>query len=179
MLGIIANNQNLPTEVDFDPYQGCLDCQHAWREFGGLSIEEAFQKFIDHPMCHQEDFMFMGGRAFVYYFPVLDRYLRGFRADEDSDDAYDSFAAVIGGGLSVQLLSKTSQELDSIMDGILSLIGYVRSHTTNLAVDLNEQQSIDSAWQILEALISQKLTARKKKAEKRKPTIKGAAKAER
>lgn len=155
----VANNQNVPTEADFDPYDGCLDCQHAWRTFGGMSIEEAFQKFIEHPSFHQEDFMFMGGRAFVYYFPVLDRYLRDFRADEDSNDSYDSSAAIIGGGLSVQLLSKTSHELDSIMEEILSLVDYVRSHATILAVDLDEQQRIDSEWQILDAQISQRLAA--------------------
>ena len=161
-----TNDSALPTETDFDPYGGCLDCQHAWRTFGGMSIEEAFQKFVEHPLCHQEDFMFMGGRAFVYYFPVLDRYLRGFRCDENTDGSYDSFAAVIGGGLCVQLLSKTSHELDPIMDEILDLVDYVRCHTAILAVDINEQKRIDSDWQILQAQISQRHEAAQRKANK-------------
>lgn len=27
-------------------------------------------------MCYQEDFMFMGGKAFAFYFPVVEKYLR-------------------------------------------------------------------------------------------------------
>ncbi len=78
----------LPTEQHFDPYGGDLDAQCAWRNFGGLTIEEAKVKFCEHPEIHQEDFMFMGGKAFAYYYPVIDSYLREtpLLPPEDRDD---------------------------------------------------------------------------------------------
>jgi hypothetical protein len=57
----------LPTETDFDPYQGDLDAQCAWKNFGGLTLGEAFVKFEESPETYQEDFMFMGGKAFARY----------------------------------------------------------------------------------------------------------------
>ncbi|MEM7232007.1 MAG: hypothetical protein AAF517_07535, partial [Planctomycetota bacterium] len=66
----------LPTQADFDPWDGDLDAGHAWKEFGGLSVDEALAKFLENPGYHQESFMFMGGVAFAFYFPVVDRYLR-------------------------------------------------------------------------------------------------------
>ncbi len=38
-------NSNLPSERDFDPYGGDLDAQCAWRNFGGLTLEEATRRF--------------------------------------------------------------------------------------------------------------------------------------
>ncbi|MBL8820867.1 MAG: hypothetical protein JNL96_20010 [Planctomycetaceae bacterium] len=68
----------LPTEADFDPYGGDLDAQCAWRNFGGLTLDEATNKFRERPEIYQEDFMFMGGKAFAFYFPVVEAYLRNF-----------------------------------------------------------------------------------------------------
>jgi hypothetical protein len=34
----------LPTELDFDPLHGDLDAQCAWRNFGGLTLDEAHAK---------------------------------------------------------------------------------------------------------------------------------------
>ncbi|MEM9646820.1 MAG: hypothetical protein AAF989_17650, partial [Planctomycetota bacterium] len=66
----------LPSEHDFDPHQGDLDAQYAWKHFGALTLEEAFRRFRENPEIYQEDFMHMGGRAFAFYFPVLDCFLR-------------------------------------------------------------------------------------------------------
>ena len=65
----------LPGERDFDPDAGDLDAQVAWKHFGGLTLSEAYQRFQEDPEKHTEDFMYMGGKAFAYYFPVLERYL--------------------------------------------------------------------------------------------------------
>ena len=34
---------SLPTERDFDPYGGDLDCQHALKIFGGMPLDQAYQ----------------------------------------------------------------------------------------------------------------------------------------
>lgn len=133
----------LPTEQDFDPY-GDLDAQSAWRNFGGLTNANALKKFRENPIHYQEDFMFMGGRAFLFYFPVLDAYLREFRLTEDDDD---SEAAIIGSGVAAQFSWPTAQVLLPLHSAIRSLADYVCSHTDLLAADPDEQRRIARDWQ--------------------------------
>jgi hypothetical protein len=98
----------LPTERDFDPF-GDLDARHAWRNFGGLSVSEALRKFRENPIHYQEDFLFMGGRAFVFYFPVLDAFLREFRLSEQEDDSQAAIIpnSAIRGGSGAAMLGFT------------------------------------------------------------------------
>lgn len=137
----------LPGEREFDPYGGDLDAQHAWREFGGLTIEAAYAKFVDHPFYYEEDFRFMGAEAFAFYFPVLDRYLRGYRPGA----AEDSFAAIIGEAISVQLEDQAREVLEPILNRLKELAGYVCGHVERLAVEAEEQQEILECWQKLQA----------------------------
>ena len=142
--------KGLPTEHDFDPYGGCLDAMSAWRNFGGLSIEQAHAKYIDNPIHYQEYFMFMGGKAFVYYFPVLDRYLREFRAGDGPGESDNSEAAYIGSSISFQFSWPTSHELLPIIPAIADLCEYVLNNLSFLAIDPDEQARIDSQWQLLQ-----------------------------
>jgi hypothetical protein len=71
--------RTMPTVKDFtctlkpeDDWDGF----YAWKNFGGLTVDEAYQKFCQVPENYQEDFMFMGDAAFAFYFPVIDRYVR-------------------------------------------------------------------------------------------------------
>ena len=133
----------LPTEQDFDPHAGDLDAQSAWHHFGGLSVAEALAKFREDPLSYQEDFMFMGGRAFVFYFPVLDTYLREFRPTECDD----SWAAIIGSGVALQMTWPTAHFLLPLHGAIRSLADYVCSHAELLATDPHEQSRIVQNWQ--------------------------------
>lgn len=138
-----ASRLSLPTERDFDPFDGDLDAQYAWRNFGGLSITEALTLFRENPIHYQEDFMFMGGRAFIFYFPVLDTFLREFRLTEHEDD---SQAAIIGSGITAQFGWPTAPHLIAIHPAIRSLADYVCSHTELLAADPKEQRRIARDW---------------------------------
>ena len=142
----------LPGEGDFDPFGGCLDAQHAWRAFGGLSIEQAYNKFIGNPMYYQEDFMFMGERAFLFYFPVIDRYLREFRVGHGPGDRDDSWAAILATGLMMQFMSPTAC-LAPIYQRVVDLSHHVRGRIAELATDAEEQENIDRNWQKLQAQI--------------------------
>jgi hypothetical protein len=116
-----------------------------------LSCDEAYLRFIEDPLRYQEDFMFMGGGAFLYYFPVLERYLRAYRVGVGPGDENESCAAVIAGGVSVQLLAAgTSGALDPLIERIRGLAEEVRAHADLLAADLEERGRIDSCWQILQ-----------------------------
>jgi hypothetical protein len=81
----------LPKVEDFvcvDPPEDDLDGFRAWQIFGGLTVDEAYQKFCECPEIYQEDFMFMADAAFAFYFPVVDRYIRekepGYSFDEET-----------------------------------------------------------------------------------------------
>jgi hypothetical protein len=145
-----ATGVSLPTEQDFDPFGGDLDAQHAWRSFGGLSIAEAVTLLRQNPIHYQEDFMFMGGRAFVFYFPVLDTFLREFRLTEHEDD---SQAAIIGSCVAAQFGWPTASHLAPIHSAIRSLADYVCSHTDLLAAEADEQRRIARDWQAVYSVL--------------------------
>src|SRR4051812_25393352 len=75
----------LPSQSDFCNGVGG-DAGDAWRNFGGLSLDAAYQKFTECPESYQEDFMWMFPRAFEYYYPVVDRYLRTVCATDEHGD---------------------------------------------------------------------------------------------
>jgi hypothetical protein len=72
----------LPTFTDFTGATGpptqrsCGDAFDAWKNFGGLTVDEAYQRFCENAERYQEDFMFMGDAAFVFCFPVVEKYIR-------------------------------------------------------------------------------------------------------
>src|SRR5688572_18428127 len=121
----MSNSQQLPFEREFDPTGDDLDAQDAWRHFGGLTTEETLALFRENPIYYQEDFMFMGGRAFAFYFPVLDTFLREFRWSEPEDD---SQAGIIGSCVAAQFRWPTASHLGPIHPAIRSLADYVCSH---------------------------------------------------
>jgi len=134
----------LPTEKDFDPYGGDLDAQSAWHSFGSLPLTEALAMFRENPIHYQEAFMFMGGQAFLFYFPVIDTYLRDFRSSDHEDDSH---AAIIGSGVAAQLSWPTAPLISSLRPAIRSLADYVSSNSRLLAADPNEQRRIVREWQ--------------------------------
>ncbi|MFT5324134.1 MAG: hypothetical protein ACI8P0_001994 [Planctomycetaceae bacterium] len=85
-----SREEKLPTREDFGADYGCLDAICAWEDFGGLDLADAYVKFCEGPDIYQEDFMFMDDVAFVYYFPVLDRYIRESRAGPENDFDVDA-----------------------------------------------------------------------------------------
>ncbi len=63
----------LPSREDFG---FGLDQTAAWRNFGNVTLTDAYARFLESPEHYQEDFMWMDSPAFAYYFPVIDKYLR-------------------------------------------------------------------------------------------------------
>lgn len=116
-------NEQLPTKTDFLEHHGCLDAQHAWTEFGGLSIAAAYAKFCDNPLRYQEDFMFMGGRAFAYYFPVVERFLSRQLALEENGD-YDEFS-ILACGIAMQVEQHRRSLGDRVLQRIAALTNSV------------------------------------------------------
>lgn len=64
-----AATRNLPTFDDINPHPGNLDEQDAVKNFLGKNHDEAYALFVDAFETYQEDLMFMGVAAFLYYLP--------------------------------------------------------------------------------------------------------------
>jgi len=134
----------LPSERDFDPHAGDLDAQCAWKNFGGLSIKQAYKLFITRPEVYQEDFMFMGIRAFTYYFPVIDYYLRV--TERDPEDFGDCEASILGSCVALQF----SPEGIAIPIGFLEeserLADFVLSQADRYSATKGDRRRILREW---------------------------------
>jgi hypothetical protein len=107
----------LPTKNDFDPWEGDLDAETAWRNFGGLTLAEAHSKFRERPEIYQEDFMFMGGKAFAFYFSVIEDYLRQTPEAESEDD--DRQAWILAKCIHNQFNAGTSIHVETLVDRVI------------------------------------------------------------
>ncbi len=115
-----------PGERDFDPYEGDLDAQSAWRNFGGLTLAEAYQKFLEHPGAYSEDFMWMGDKAFVYYFPVLERYLLVTPVWSEENGSEWCQILGLGSAIQFQFTEESLPELLQLAPRVLVLIVQVK-----------------------------------------------------
>jgi hypothetical protein len=132
----------LPDARDFDPWDGNLDAFHAWKHFGGLSLVQAYKLFLENPVCWQEDFMFMGPKAFAYYFPVIDRYLREVSGEEPD---YDCCAGILGFGIAEQLRI-TDPAIPSVAREVADLAVHVLANPGRYTSGEREQQHILREW---------------------------------
>ena len=136
----------LPTASDFDPYGGGIDAYHAWKHFGGLSISQAFDLFTTNPLYYQEDFMFMGSKAFKYYLPVIDRYLHEISGDEESDGCE---AAILGSGVVNQFGWEDSALSGTTVAEIEQLSTFVLANLARYSPEHDEQQRIAIEWKLV------------------------------
>lgn len=139
----------LPTEQDFDPYGGDLDAQCAWRNFGGLTLDEANRKFREAPEIYQEDFMFMGGKAFAFYYPVIDSYLRETPEIPEDERFDDRYAWILAHCIANQFECSTLSDVRHLKSEILDLAGFVRRNIALFGEDTG-QFNVDVAWEQLE-----------------------------
>lgn len=136
----------LPTREDFDAWDGCLDAQHAWKRFGGLTLDQANAKFREAPDIYQEDFMFMGGRAFAFYFPVIESYLRESPAYvEDDDREAWILAKVIDNQFEVSL-----SDVLPLASRVLDLAHFVKANIDRFDPEPNPEYDVAVAWQEME-----------------------------
>jgi len=146
----LPQSKSLPSKQDFDPWNGNLDALCAWKNFGGLDLDKAYQRFCENPGYYQEDFMFMGPKAFKFYFPVVDRFLRREREPWEFDD---SQAWILGRAMHLQVEEGLDDEL---LKGIGDLCQHVRSNLSKYAIDENEQAEIGAAWLEVESQLAKK-----------------------
>ena len=91
--------------------------------------------------------MFMGDAAFVFYFPVLDRYIR----EEESQYQFDEVPHILGHCIGAHV-SKEEILVRPLYDQIVMLCNFVLQHVKNVANDNNRSyspQELESAWKEL------------------------------
>lgn len=143
----------LPGESDFDPFGGDLDARCAWKNFGGLSLKQAYERFISAPEIYQEDFMFMGPVAFDYYFPIIDCYVREVSGSEDGDDCEVS---ILGSGVAAQFDWKAGRASDQLIREIADLSSYVLTHIDQYSPVAKDQRRIIREWKKVEAMLAER-----------------------
>ena len=145
----------IPEIKDFTeviPPEDALDGFHAWKEFGGLDLAEAYTKFCSHPGYYQEDLMFMGARAFLFYFPVIDRYIREI---ECPANRFDDEAWILACGLRIQF-EKDARTLAPIRDRAEQLCDFVSHGLSQLpeGATFRPIQEITDAWAEAKAAVT-------------------------
>lgn len=143
------DSTQLPTEQHFDPYDGDLDAQWAWKNFGGLTLEEAKVKYRQRPDLYYEDFMAMGGKAFAYYYPVIDSYLREtplvppeYRDDRES--------WILPQCIKNQFRGWNYPHVRHLKADVRNLCQFVRENLTLFASEASELAKIDEQWAALQ-----------------------------
>jgi hypothetical protein len=125
---------------------GDLDALSAFKHFGGMTLDEAKVRFAENPLYYQEDFMFMGSNAFIFYFPVLDDYLRNV-PDHDNDHDHESW--IISRCIESQFHPCAIESLRPLIPQIVDLADFVRANLRRFGGDDVERQRVAGAWACL------------------------------
>jgi hypothetical protein len=144
-------NLPLPTERDFNPWNDPTDAETAWQNFGGLTLDEAYAKFCKQPEYYQEDFMFMGGIAFAYYFPVVDKYIRNA---PDTEPFGDHEAWILAKCMQNQFSGDNLAHVRHLKDRVVALANFVHENIDRFGDDDAERDRVSDAWSELIAHIT-------------------------
>ena len=127
-LGFMSNG--IPSFADFSPTQGeNLDEKLAVEHFLGKSASQAESLFRENAIYYAGDLMWMGDKAFAFYFPAYSRFLESSHANGDAD-ALNSLASVIA--------FRAEHEPQSIIgarDAVLSALNYCAENYPKFRVE--------------------------------------------
>lgn len=78
---------SIPAEKDWENWKDDLDTRCAYRQFGGKSLSEAADLFVENALYYQEDLYWMPKIPFRFYLRAYSKYLLSDRSIGDSDGA--------------------------------------------------------------------------------------------
>ena len=87
--------------------------------------------------------MFMGGRAFAYYFPVIEDYLRT-APDVDVDDDHEAW--ILAHCIATQFDGDNLAHVRHLTARVIDLADFVRANIRRFGADDNERQRVANAW---------------------------------
>lgn len=118
----------LPTQHEINPIPEDLDGKCAVRNFLGKTREQITREFGEHGMSYQEDLMFMGSRAFCFYFPAAVDYVASSQGGTDAD-VTNCLVSVIE-----QRLEFDFSEIREVFPHIVRFADYVLTHYDDFAM---------------------------------------------
>jgi hypothetical protein len=130
----------------------------AWRNFGGLIVDEAYQKFCQFPESYQEDFMFMGDAAFTFYFPVVDRYIREKEPEYQDGKEYpfDGETHILAHCIGMHV-SEKRPSVRPLYDQIVELCHFVLQSLENVTDDQRRSWSPEEIKRVWTELLDKTL----------------------
>lgn len=90
--------------------------------------------------------MFMGGRAFAYYYPVIDAYLRSIPDIESCDDHQ---ACILAHGIKQQFESENLPHVRHLAPRVIELANFVTENSRRFGNDDEERRRVTDAWTAL------------------------------
>jgi hypothetical protein len=118
-----------------------LDMRHAWKTLGGKSADEAFRIFIQNPFGHIDDFRWIAPEAFIFYFPVVVRYVTSSDSKGDSDTV-SSLAGILE-----SQLQQGRHAFMPIIGAIAALCRHVISHYPEYDLDYDIYGDVKSRYE--------------------------------
>lgn len=92
--------------------------------------------------------MFMGGKAFAFYFPVLEAYLRDTPEEYESDDRQ---SWILAHCLRQQFEAKTAHHVLHLVQRVFALSTFVQQNIHRFGDSTEEQRRIADAWMELDS----------------------------
>jgi hypothetical protein len=77
----------LPSKADWGDYKSDLDVRYAYRLYGGQTVDQSIQYFIDNPIERASELRFAPFPIFRYYVYCFTSYLTSAQAAGESDMA--------------------------------------------------------------------------------------------
>ncbi|MCB1098663.1 MAG: hypothetical protein R3F19_25720 [Verrucomicrobiales bacterium] len=138
----------VPAAAEFFVGPG-TDAAYAWERFGGKSLSEAYLIFMECPECYGEDFGWILPKAFDYYFPIIDKYLREIDVnDEEHWTELDGLQAwIFGCRVQSQFHWKDgTKPSPALASEIAELSTFVQTNAERYSNQADEQARIREAW---------------------------------
>jgi hypothetical protein len=123
-----------------------LDVRHAWKILGGKSPDDAFQIFIQNPFGYVDIFRWIAPEAFIFYFPIVARYV----TSEDSKGDSDTISS-LAGILDFQL-DKGIHAFMPIIGDIAALCRHIIIHYPDYDIDHDIYGDVKTRYQQIEKL---------------------------
>lgn len=118
-----------------------LDVKQAWKTFGGKTVEDAYPSFEQAAFPQVENFRWMAPEAFIYYVPVVLRYVKSEAAKGDSD-TISSLAGILE-----SQLDENRQALSAAYADIAALSVHVISYYADYDVSYDIYGDLKSCYE--------------------------------
>ncbi len=122
----------IPNQKDISPGYAQLDEELALKHFLGKNKNEAAELFFNHSELYGDDLMWMGSRAFSYYFPSVEPYLRSDFSNKDSV-FIDALMRTLE-----QRLQDDPSSIKLCKDSALRILEYIANNVTKFITYKNE-----------------------------------------